>query len=150
MTVDFAWGRAPAFRVASITRVGPWKPDNLRAEFRELTSWAKAQHARTGRWIFYERTPLRWEACLEVRGKPTPAGRIRLKTLPAVRVVRVVFDPDHLSSRIVYHGLHDWTRWRKKEGKIRGVSATREIYSGDPWTDAKAWAHCEVQFVVRP
>jgi effector-binding domain-containing protein len=149
MTVDFALTKSPSYRVASIVRVGPWKEDNLRSEFEELERWAKRQGVRTGSYIFMERGTRRWEACLEYRGRAEAEGRIRLKTLPATAVARVIFDPDQVSSRIVYHGLSDWTRWRKKYGEIRSVVGPREVYSGNPWKDEQAWAHCEVQFVVR-
>jgi hypothetical protein len=149
MVVDFVLKRVPSYRVASIVRVGSWKEDNLRPEFRELVRWARKQGVRTGRWIFFERDHDRWEACLEIRGPARAEGRIRLKTLPATDAAAVVFDPDEISSRVVYHGLSDWTRWRKKTKEIRSVTAVREVYSGDPWRDAKAWAGCEVQFLVR-
>jgi DNA gyrase inhibitor GyrI len=149
MVVDFSIKRAPSFRVASIVRVGPWKEDNLRTEFGELVRWAKRQGIRTRRWIFLERGNDRWEACLEFAGRAVPDGRIRLKTLPATSVASVTFDPDKISPRIVYHGLSDWTRWRKKDHTIKSVSSVREVYTGDPWKDRSAWAHCEVQFVVR-
>jgi len=150
MVVDFALKRSPGFRVASIVRVGPWKEDNLRTEFGELVRWARRRGLRTGRWIFFERGRSRWEACLEIKGTAEPEGRIRLKTLPPATVARIVFDPDQTSSRVVYHALSDWTRWRKKDGTIRSVLSVREVYTGDPWRDKKAWAHCEVQFLVRP
>ena len=149
MTVDFGLKRAGEVKVASIVRVGPWKEDNLRTEFRELVSWARRQKLATGRWIFYERGHHRWEACLEVRGGVKPEGRIRIKTLPPTWVAGVTFDPDQVSSRIVYHGLNDWTRWRRKDGKIKEVTGIREVYSGDPWSDRSAWANCRVEFLVR-
>jgi DNA gyrase inhibitor GyrI len=149
MVVEFRIKSVPKFRVASITRVGPWRRDNLRTEFRELTSWAQKRHVRTGKWIFLERSAHRWDACLQIFGKAQPEGRIRLKMLPATTAATVVFDPDQVSSSVVYHGLRDWTHWRKKDGTIKGVSATREIYQGDPWSDKDAWSHCEVQFLVR-
>ena len=149
MTVDFEMTRAPSYRVASIVRVGPWKEDNLRSEFEELEHWAERQGIQTGSYIFLERGSRRWEACLEIKGRAKAEGRIRLKILSATPVAKVVFDPDRVSSRIVYHGLSDWTRWRKKYGEIRSVAGPREVYSGNPWKDKQAWAHCEVQFVVR-
>lgn len=149
MTVDFSLVRAPAYRVASIVRIGPWKEDNLRTEFAELLRWAKGQKVGTGRWIFVERGANRWEACLEIRGKARAAGRIRLKRLAPAWVASVTFDPDEVASRVVYHGLADWTRWRKKDGTIRSVTSMREVYDASPWSDARAWAHCRVEFVVR-
>ena len=149
MTVDFAWKECPAYRVASIVRVGPWREDNLRTEFRELVRWAERQGVRTTRWIFLERGHHRWEACLEVVGPAKAEGRIRLRTLRRSRVAAVVFDPDRLSSRIVYHALNDWTRELRRSGAIKAVTATREVYASDPWRDPAAWSRCEVQYLVR-
>lgn len=151
MVVDFALKKAPSYRVASIVRIGPWKEDNLRTEFRALSRWAQKNRIRTGRWIFLDarRDHHRWEACLEIKGRARAGGRIRLKTLPATWVARVVFDPDVVSSRLVYHGLQDWTRWRRTHKEIRSVRAVREVYAGDPWKNRQAWAHCEVQFLAR-
>ena len=147
--MDFAWKSTPRFRVASIVRVGPWVEDNLKPEFDELLRWARGQRLRTGRWIFFERSRHRWEACLEIRGRAQASGRVRLKTLPPARAATVVFDPDRVSSRVVYHGLLDWTRTQRRAGRIRGVSEIREVYPGNPWRDKRAWARCEVQFLVR-
>lgn len=149
MVVDFELRRAPSFRVGYLTRIGPWKEENLRSEFRELTGWAARQGLRTGRWIFYHKGDDRWEACLEIRGKAKPAGRIRLKTLPATYVARCVFDPDALADRVVYHGLNDWIRSKRRSREISSSAGSREVYHGDPWSDARAWARCEVQFLVR-
>lgn len=149
MVVDFAWKNAPSYRVATIVRVGPWKEDNLRPEFQELVRWAAGQRVRTGKWIFFERSHHRWEACLEVSGRCREEGRVRLKTLPRARAASIVFDPEEVSSRIVYHALIDWTRQRKRDRTIKEVTEIREIYPGDPWKDATAWSRCEVQFLVR-
>lgn len=149
MVVDFRLKRVPRFRVASITRVGAWKQENLRAEFEELKRWARQQGVRTGHWIFFERGADRWEACLEFRGKARPTGRVRLKALDATHAAAVLFDPDQVSSSVVYHGLRDWTHEQKRMGSIKRVTGVREIYPGDPWRDPGAWAHCEVQFLVQ-
>ena len=148
---DFELARAPSYRVASIVRIGPWKEDHLREEFRELVAWAKKQKVRTGRWIFLDARSShdRWEACLEIKGQARPEGRIRIKRLPGSWVARVLFDPDIVSSRLVYHGLNDWTKWRRVYHEIRSVTAVREIFTADPWKDKEAWAHCEVQFLVK-
>jgi DNA gyrase inhibitor GyrI len=113
MVVDFEVTRRPGYRVASILKVGPYREDNLRHEFEELTAWAKKNGLRTGKWIMYEhdgsnsRRPenqRRWEACLEVKGSAKPEGRIRIKKLPAQTVALVVFNPNIISSRIIYQG----------------------------------------------
>jgi effector-binding domain-containing protein len=149
MIVDFALKRVAPIQVASIVRVGPWKEENLRTEFEELTRWARREGIPTGRWIFLERNPHRWEACLEIHRLGAATGRIRVKRLPSARVASVLFDPTRLSSRIVYHGLRDWVRRRDGRPALRMVRV-REVYPGDPWRDRRAWARCDVQFLVRP
>lgn len=149
MMVDFELKRMPAYRVAAIARKGPWKKDNLRREFRELSAWARDRGVRAGRWIFSHKGDERWEACLEIKGAASSSGRIRVKTLPSTYVARCVFDPDAIADRVIYHGLSDWTRWRRRYKEIKSVGGSREVYSGDPWSDARAWANCEVQFLVR-
>ncbi|HEV2519007.1 MAG TPA: GyrI-like domain-containing protein [Thermoplasmata archaeon] len=149
MVVDFVLKASPRYRVACLSRQGPWKPDNLRAEFRQLVAWAAKGRIRTGHWIFVSGPSDRWTACLEVFGTAPRHGGIRMRTLPKATVASVTFDPEAISARVIYHGLRDWLHWRKVEKKIRSVASSREVYTGDPWKDPKAWAHCEVQFVVR-
>src|SRR3989442_15995494 len=144
MTVDFEFKRSGPYTVAALQYVGPWREDHLRKEFRQLVAWAKKNRLRTGAWIFRELDGAgnrrRWEACLEIRGTAKPEGRIRIKKLPAQTVARIVFNPDQLSSRIVYHALGDWIWWRLKYKDFKRAGPTREVYEGDPWTSAKAWA----------
>lgn len=147
--IDFVLKSTPSYHVASIVRKGPYVENNLRPEFRELTQWARKQRVPTAHWIFLERDHDLWEACLEIKGKARPEGRIRLRTLQSTDVASVVFNPDFLADRVVYHGLSEWTRLRRKFGEIKAVTGVREIYTGDPWTDKNAWARCEVQFLVR-
>ena len=64
-------------------------------------------------------------------------------------MARIVFDPDMVEPRVVYHGLSDFLRWRKREGEIRAIGDYREVYPGDPWKDRHALAHTEIQTVVR-
>lgn len=157
MVVDFEVRRTPGYTVASILKIGPYREDNLRAEFSELVSWATRNGLRTGKWIMYEHdgpksrrseNERRWEACLEVRGKAKPEGRIRLKRLPAQTVASVVFNPKVVSARIVYHALGDWIWWRLKFKDFKRAGPTREVYEGDPWTSAKAWSKVDVQVLV--
>ncbi len=150
MTVDFAWGKSPALRVAAIAWSGPWNEKKIRAQFEVIQRWARERHLRTGRWIFREPGDRRWEVAIELKGRARGAGPIRLRTLPAAKFARVVFDPEELSPRVVYHGLSDYLRSRRREREIRAVISSREVYSGNPWTDPKAWARTEVQFLVRP
>jgi DNA gyrase inhibitor GyrI len=142
-------------------RVGPYSGENhLRPEFRELVRWAKKNKIRTGKWLFIEldgpevpSSKRRWEACLEVNqsvsGKQfRPEEGIAFKEIPPQLVASVTFDPDKFSGRLVYHGLECWLEWRTKFGELKEAGPTREIYQGDPWTSAKAWANTEVQVPV--
>lgn len=149
MTVDFELRRSPKLRVASIDYKGPWRENHLRPQFRELVRWAKQNKVRTGNWIFRERGEKHHQACLVIKGPAHSAGKVKIRTIPAGWVAAVTFDPEAVSPRVVYHGLSDWTRWRKKDKTIKSVSATREVYSGDPWSDKKAWSRATVEFVVR-
>ncbi|MGC2033945.1 MAG: GyrI-like domain-containing protein [Thermoplasmata archaeon] len=149
MVVDFAFKRSPAFRVVSVRWNGPWKESKIRSELEQLARWAAQKHYRTGRWFFFEPGSKRFEVCIEVKGKARGEGRIHTRTLPASRIASVTFDPDVVSPRVVYHGVTDWLRWRRKEKEIKGVGAYREVYQGNPWTDRKAWSHTEIQVVVR-
>jgi len=149
MTVDFSWGKSPSLRVASIAWKGPWNERRIRSQFERVERWARAQGVRTGRWIFREPGERSWEVAIEVRGRARGSGPVRTKTLPPAAFAHVVFDPDVVSPRLVYHGLSDWLRWRRKEKEIRSVVSSREVYSGNPWKDPKAWARTDVQFVVR-
>lgn len=149
MTVDFAFGKAPKYRVATLPAKGRWSENIGRPEFAKLVAWAKANRLRTGKWIFRETAEGTFTVCLEIRGNAKASDGVRLQTFPAASVARVTFDPDAISPRVVYHGLNDWLRWRKKDGEIRGVRSSREVYSGNPWTDKVAWSHATVEFLVR-
>lgn len=149
MTVDFGFKRAPSYRVATLSRKGAWDEKKLRGQYRELVDWAKKHRLRTGRWLFLEPTVRTFIAGVEVKGKAKGSGRIRMRTLPAATVAYVVFDPNVVSPRVVYHGLSDWLHWRKKYKEIKSVGASREVYAGDPWSSAAAWSKTEVQFVVK-
>jgi DNA gyrase inhibitor GyrI len=149
MTVDFVLGKAPEYRVATLPAKGKWSENICRPEFAKLEAWAKANGLKTGKWIVRESADGKFEACLEVRGSAKATGGIRLRTFPASAVARVTFDPDAVSPRVVYHGLNDWLRWRKKDGEVKSVRTSREVYSADPWTNKTAWKTTTVEYVVR-
>jgi hypothetical protein len=149
MPVDFGWGKSSRLRVATIAWKGPWNDKKIRAQFERLARWAKAQRVRTGRWIFREPADRSWEVALELRGKARGSDGVKTKTYPASPVARVVFDPEQVAPRVVYHGLSDWLKWQRKAKAIRRVVSSQEVYSGNPWTDPRAWARTEVQFLVR-
>lgn len=149
MTVDFALKRMPALRVATIRWTGPWSDRKIRSQFDRIVSWARTHRLRTGRWVFREPAERTWEVGIEVRGNARPPAPIRRKTYPATSVASVVFDPEAVSPEVVYHALHDWLRWRKRDKTVRSVREYREVYPGDPWRDRRAWSRTDVQFVVR-
>jgi effector-binding domain-containing protein len=149
MVVDFKIRRAPAYRVASLAWKGPWNEARIRAQFDRIAKWARKNGLRTGKWVFREPGTRAWEVAIEVRGDAHSDGPIRVRTYPASSVASVVFDPSIVSPGVVYHGVNDWLRWRKRDKTIRSVGGYREVYDGDPWRNPKAWAHTEIQVVVR-
>ena len=149
MVVDFEFRKSPSLRLATVSWKGTWNEKRIRSEFEGLEKWARTEGHRTGKWVFMEPGNKQWRVGIEVRGKAKGKGRIRLQTLPASRIACVNFDPEQVSPRIVYHGLNDWLRWRKKDGDIKRVGAYREVYDGNPWKDAKAWGNTCVQVSVR-
>jgi hypothetical protein len=150
MRVEFSFKRAPARHVAYLAWKGPWSESKIRGNFRRIEAWAKAQRLRTGKWVFREPDDRAWEVAIEIRGAARASDGIRLRTYRASRVARVQFDPDAVSPEVIYHGITDWLRWRKKERKIRSVGTYQEIYTDDPWRNARAWANTEIQVTVRP
>jgi len=149
MTVDFVLKTTPRMRIAAIRWKGPYNERQIRKRFEEVERWARARGLRTGRWVFREPGSRVWDTGIEVSGSARSEGRVKVRSLPAGHVASVVFDPDAVAPRVVYHGLTDWLRWRRKEKAIRSVVSYREVYPGNPWKDPRAWARTEVQFVVR-
>jgi DNA gyrase inhibitor GyrI len=150
MTVEFGMKRAPRYRIAAIRWKGPWSDAKIHAQFLRIAKWAKAEGLKTGHWIFMEPAARTWEVAIELKGKiPRVHRGLRLRTLKATKVAHVVFDPQVVSPAVVYHGLTDWLRWRKKDKTIRSVGSYREVYESDPWKDARASARTNVQITVR-
>ncbi len=149
MTVDFAWGRSPRLRVAAIRWKGPWSERKVRSQFERVERWAKQQKVRTGRWVFREFDERTFEAAIELKGSARASRPVRLHTFPAATVARVVFNPEEVSPRVIYHGLFGWLRAQRREGGVRSILSSREVYSGNPWRDARAWSQTEVQVAVR-
>ncbi len=77
-----------------------------------------------------------------------PAG-FESKELPPQLVASVVFDPEQIALRLVYHGLEGWLQWRTKFGEYEEAGPTREVYQGDPWKSKKAWANVDVQVPIK-
>ncbi len=151
MTVDFAMKRAPKYRVASIRWTGAYQENRIRSEWDALAKWAKARGLRTGKWFFVEGgsgPKYRFEVAIEVGGKAKSEGKIHLRTYAASPIATVTFNPEEVSARVIYHGLSDWLRWRKKDKTIKRERTWREVYSGNPWRDAKAWSKAEIQVTV--
>jgi hypothetical protein len=159
--VDIVVRKEKSCNVVSKIYVGPYSGDNmLRKEFGDLERCARKNHLKTGKYIFMELdgpdtpgTRRRWEASLEVKGsridKTKLDSGIESKKLPAQLVASVLFDPDLVSSRIVYHGLECWLDWRKKYHEMEEAGPTREVYPSNPWTSSKAWKNTDVQVPVR-
>ena len=152
MKVDFKLKKSGAYTVACKTVRAKYSDRAIRKSFEQVAEWAEKQGAKTGKWIFIEHIEqddiLKWSACIELKGKAKGGGEIEVKKLDSSDVVSVTFNPDHVSSGIVYHAISDWTRWRKKDGTIARAGEFREIYSGNPWKDAAAWQSLEVQMTV--
>ena len=159
MLVDFKIKKFSGCRVASITYVGPYREggDMMREEFNQIVKWARENRVRTGRWFFAmldeSEVPdkkRRWEAAIEVKGAKAEAqDRIRFRELPDQLVASVTFDPEKVSPRIVYYGLEGWLEQRKKDREYKSAGPPREVYTGDPWRSARAWANVEVQVPVK-
>ncbi len=153
MLVDFVVKRTPAYNVASIKRIGPWRNDMWRKELSQLEKWARKRKLRTGKYLLYELDGAgnrrRWETCIEIKGKAKSEGRVKVKKIPAETVVSVRFNPDKVSPRLVYHGLTDWLKWRLKDKTFKKIGASREVYSGNPWKKPWAWARAEIQVLVK-
>lgn len=149
MVVDFRFGKAKAASVVSVRWKGAWSDARIRKEFEGLARWASERRLRTGRWFFVEPSERTWEVAIEVRGKVRGAGRVHLRRWPASDVAEVQFDPDEVSPRVVYHGLSDWLRWRRKDKTIARAGQYREVYTANPWKNPAAWHAMTVQVVVR-
>ncbi len=146
--MDFRFGRAKAAKVVAVRWVGPWNEARIKRELEGVGRWAKAHKLRTGRWFFQQPRERTWEVAVEVFGRARPEGRMTRRTYKASAVAEVRFDPEQVSPRVVYHGLTDWLRWRRKEGTIRRAGIYREVYEDNPWKNPKAWHDTLVQVVV--
>lgn len=152
MKVDFKLKRAPGYNVASVTEEADYSDKAIRASFTRVAQWAAQKKLTTGRWLFIELVEegdrIKWNACIEVKGKAKGSQGVRIKKLKASDVVSVTFNPDEVSARVVYHAINDWVRWRKKDKTISRVGGFREVYPGDPWKNADSWQNMEVQLLV--
>jgi effector-binding domain-containing protein len=154
MVVDIKVKQVQSYTVASMIHYGPHGPNMFQAEFGLLAKWAKKNKVRTGKWIMrwldeYGSKPaskLRSEACLEIKGRAKAEGKIRIKKFPKHTVVSVTFDPEQVSARLVYSGIYGWIRYSDFEATD---SPSREVYSGNPWTNPHAWANAEIQVPVK-
>ncbi len=129
MVVDFALKRAPAYHVASVRFVGTYNERRIRSEWEAVAKWAKSRGLRAGHWFFIEDgngPKYRFEVAVEVRGRAKGDRKVRLRTFPASPIATVTFNPDEVSARVVYHGLTDWLRWRKKDKTIKRARTRRQ------------------------
>ena len=159
MYVDFKIKKFSGCRAASVTYVGPYRDggDMMRYEFNQIVKWARKKGVRTGRWFFADldgpEVPdkkRRWEAAIEVKGAKAEAqGGIRFRDFPDQLVASVTFDPEKVSPRVIYYGLEGWLDERRKDREYKSAGLPREVYKGDPWKSARAWANVEVQVPVK-
>jgi hypothetical protein len=150
MAIDFEFKRVPKFRAITASWKGPWNEKRIQREFETLEKWARERKLRTGRWVFLEPGERQWQVGIEIKSPVKSAGTVRVRSFAATRVAQAAFDPEVVSPRVIYHGLTDWLRWRKKEKEIRSAGVYREIYEGNPWRDKKAWANTTIQVTVKP
>ncbi|TLY00903.1 MAG: GyrI-like domain-containing protein [Thaumarchaeota archaeon] len=159
MLVDFKIKKFSGCRVASVTYVGPYREggDMMREEFNQIVKWARKNRVRTGRWFFamLDESEIpdkkrRWEAAIEVKGAKAEAqGGIRFREFADQLVASVTFDPEKVSPRVIYYGLEGWLEQRRKDREYKSAGPPREVYTGDPWRSARAWANVEVQVPVK-
>lgn len=154
MKVAFEVKVAPSYNVAYIIHYGPYTGQNMwRSEFAQLERWTKKRRVRTGKWIMYfmdkwseaSQKKRRSVSAIEIRGKANPEGKIRIMRIPTQKVVSVIFDPDKVSEELVYHGLDSWL----ESSSYKQAARSRELYDGNPWTNPRAWANCEVQVPIK-
>ena len=154
MVVDIKVKQVSGCTVASLIHYGPHGADMFRNEFNQLVRWASKNKLWTGRWIMRwiddpgkKRTSrIRSDACLEIKGKAKPEGKIRIKKFPKQTVLSVTFDPEKVSTRLVYSGIYGWIRYSAFEATD---SPSREVYIGNPWKNPRAWANAEIQVPVK-
>jgi len=149
MVVDFEIAKAAGFRAVTVAWKAPWSEKRMRKEFEALAQWLKARKIPGGRWFMTEKGTNSFVVGIEVRSAVQGDGLVRVRKFAASKVVRVRFDPDEVSPRVVYHGLNDFLRWRRKDKTIRSIGDYREVYDANPWTDPKAWANLRVEAIVR-
>ena len=155
MKVDFKVKVAPSYRVAYIIRYGGYAKQNTwRAEIGQLEKWVRKNRVRSGKRIMYfidkwgevPQNKRRSVAAVEISGKAKPEGKVEIMKIPKQKVVSVTFNPEQFSADLVYFGIEGWLE-ESKEYTQAGRS--RELYNGNPWTDKKAWANCEVQVPIK-
>ncbi|MCI4354424.1 MAG: hypothetical protein L3K06_03560 [Thermoplasmata archaeon] len=149
MVVDFEFKRVKGFQAATVSWKGNWNDKRTQKEFEGLAAHLAKKNVRTGRWVFESNMDKKFLVAIEVKGKFKGSGRVRAHSFPSATVASVQFDPDVVSPRVVYHGISDWLRWRKKEGDIKSAGRYSEVYSANPWRVAKAWATTTIQVVVK-
>jgi DNA gyrase inhibitor GyrI len=154
LIVDFKVKLVPSINVAYIINRGPYKGPNMwRSEFNQLTKWAKKRKLRTGKWIMgyldkWGKVPdnqRRYIACLEIKGKAKPDGKVQVMKLPKQKVVSVIFNPDAISADVIYYAIESWLQYNP----YKQIARSREVYTDSPWTNPRAWANCEVQVPLK-
>jgi hypothetical protein len=159
MVVDFELRKVPEYKLATRTLKGPWPGDRaLHSEYEKVLEWTKEKGMNTGKWFFREfadddipPAKRRWEVGIQVLGKgPIRGGKgVSVVKLPPCTAATVTFNPDQISTRVIYHGMADWLRLREKAGEYKESGKYREVYVGNPWNNRRAWAQTQVQVPVK-
>ncbi len=154
MKVEIKVMRAPSYTVAYLMHVGPYTGQNMwRSELSQMDRWAKKRRLRTGKWIVYfidrwgERPAKqrRSIAAIQLKTKARAEGKVKIMKIPRQRVASVTFNPDRVSEELVYYGLESWL----ESSPYKQAGTSRELYNGNPWTNPRAWANCEVQVPLK-
>ncbi len=149
MVVDFAFKRAAGFTAATVSWKGTWNEKRIRTEFEGIAKRLAKAKVRSGRWVLESYGENNFIVAIEIQGRFKSAGRTRVRSFKPSTVATVQFDPDAVSPRVIYHGLSDWLKWRKKDREIKSIGRYREVYSANPWKNAKAWSTTTVQVLVK-
>ena len=130
------WSEHVAVRVQSTNEMG---------EKAETTD-GQMDHVFLDKWSEKTEKQRRSVACIEIKGKARPEGKIELMKIPRQKVVSVIFDPDKVSADLVYYGLEAWLeycpyktsisversiQWKSLDessclGKLRSASTTKK------------------------
>lgn len=91
----------------------------------------------------------RLETCIELKSRARSGKGVKVRAFPEETVATIKFDPKKVSPRVIYLAMDGYLEWRKKHHEYKQAGKSREVYGGDPWTKAHAWANVEIQVPVK-